>query len=498
MHHYPAEGQVAKPIQVGKAQELKFAVRGRLVNVWLDGVFVLAYQLPDRKPDGSFSLSGFDATVAFDSISIQSLPADYQLTEAKNAANGMPVDAETSVKIAKAKLGAAKAEAESLKASLDADAARHQDHADAETVKKLTHLAATKEALFLKASADYELFHVTDEGKRKAADEKHKQAEQKLAEIEKGQATYTSLRAAKKALETPAHTESQYPVIYPETSTGRRLALARWITSRENPLTARVAVNHVWMRHFGEPLVESVSDFGLRAKRPEHAELLDFLAAEFMDSGWSFKHLHRLIVTSKAYQLSSSTLGSDPHTVAADPNNQCYWRMNTRRMEAQIVRDGLLHLAGVLDPQLGGPSLDASSNSMRRSLYFKHSRDDQNKFLSMFDDADHLQCYRRTESIVPQQALALSNSQLAIGMSEKIALEIAKATDKPGREAFIDAAFETLLARLPDEAERAECLAYCDKLAALFSNLPKDQSEATIRARLVHALFNHNDFISIR
>ena len=116
----------------------------------------------------------------------------------------------------------------------------------------------------MKAEAELEQL-AGDAAKRNAAEAKLKQANQKLESIKKGDVKYTSLRAAKKALETPAHKETDYPVVYPETSTGRRLALAKWIVSRENPLTARVAVNHVWMRHFGEPLVESVFDFGLRA-----------------------------------------------------------------------------------------------------------------------------------------------------------------------------------------------------------------------------------------
>jgi hypothetical protein len=203
-------------------------------------------------------------------------------------------------------------------------------------------------------------------------------------------------------------------------------------------------------------------------------------------------------VTSDAYRLSTSAAGSDAQTIAADPDNRFYWRMSTRRMESQIVRDSLLHLAGVLDPKLGGPSLEAGADSTRRSLYFKHSRDDQNKFLSLFDDADHLQCYRRTESIVPQQSLALFNSQLAIEMSEKIAQELAKAMKHPGRGEFIGVAFETLLGRTPDDAERSECLAYCEKLAALLKDVPKEQIESRIQARLVQALLNHNDFISIR
>ncbi len=95
---------------------------------------------------------------------------------------------------------------------------------------------------------------------------------------------------------------------YKKVSTGRRLALARWIVDRRNPLTARVAVNHVWARHFGEPLVDSMYDFGLRTPRPEHHELLDWLAVEFMESGWSFKHLHRLILTSQAYRMRSAPM----------------------------------------------------------------------------------------------------------------------------------------------------------------------------------------------
>jgi hypothetical protein len=152
----------------------------------------------------------------------------------------------------------------------------------------------------------------------------------------------------------------------------------------------------------------------------------------------------------------------------------------------------------VLDPQLGGPPLEPESKSTRRSLYFKHSRDHQNKFLSMFDDADHLQCYRRSESIVPQQALALSNSRLALEMSETISKTLIEEEGNPSREEFIDLAFETLLGRTPGAAERAECLEYCEKLAAVLNEDSKGQLESKISARLVHALLNHNDFISIR
>ena len=241
--------------------------------------------------------------------------------------------------------------------------------------------------------------------------------------------------------------------------------------------------------------MDSVFDFGLRAKQPEHAELLDYLAVEFIESGYSFKHLHRLIVTSEAYQLTSSTRGSVGATLAADANNAFYWRMNTQRMQSQVVRDSLLAMSGQLDPTLGGPSVDVGEKSRRRSLYFKHSRDQHDKFLTMFDDADLLQCYRRDESIVPQQALALSNSKLSIELAAGVASRIAERAGTTRRD-FAASAFEILLARNPNTDELDACVAYCEELEQLVAD--GENRESTIRSRLVQALLNHNDFISIR
>src|SRR5262249_33179522 len=125
---------------------------------------------------------------------------------------------------------------------------------------------------------------------------------------------------------------------FPKNSSGRRLALARWITSKDNPLAARVAVNHIWLRHFGAPLVGTVFDFGKHGQPPTHPALLDWLAVEFMERGWSMKRMHRLIVTSTAYRMDSS---SEPTAAALDPDNRWLWRMNVRRMEAETVRDSL-------------------------------------------------------------------------------------------------------------------------------------------------------------
>jgi len=206
-------------------------------------------------------------------------------------------------------------------------------------------------------------------------------------------------------------------------STGRRLALAGWIGDRQNPLTARVAINHIWARHFGRPLVENVSDFGPRTSAPVQLALLDWLAVDFMEHGWSMKRTHRLIVTSTAYRMRSSTGNASAANLVADADNQFYWRMNSRRMEAETIRDSLLWLGGALDMTAGGPPLDPArgEDSARRSIYYRYSREDKMEFLTAFDAPAVEECYRRQESIVPQQALALENSAFAWDQARRIA-----------------------------------------------------------------------------
>lgn len=497
---YPSDGAASRPIAVGQTYELRFAVRDRLVNVWLDNEFVLAYELPDRRSDGRLTLQAFDATVAYDWIRIRSLPSDTPLVAAKNsteAARDPRVTAET----AAAKRRAAQASLDSLKAVFAADGAKYGT-ASTVNIAAAANEAAVKQAAAALAQAEYELLAAAeDANKVKTATAKVAAARKQIMQAEQGTGTYDSLRASLKALEGPADKEADYLPTYSETSSGRRLSLARWMTDRENPLTARVAVNHVWMRHFGTPLVESVFDFGLRSKRPVHSDVLDYLATEFIESGWSFRHLHRLIVTSDAYQRQTSSIHADPVTLEHDAANQLYWRMNTRRMESQVVRDCLLQLAGVLDLKVGGPSVDVDGASKRRSLYFKHSRDQQDRFLTMFDDADLLQCYRRSDSIVPQQALALANSELSMSMSELMATRITQSLPAVDTASFADAAVETILGRQPSQSERDECMLFCQQLAELLRREEPDaqaEVEKRVRKRLVHSLLNHNDFISIR
>ncbi len=295
--------------------------------------------------------------------------------------------------------------------------------------------------------------------------------------------TYVSLPASLKAQEGPDETTNASVQTYPETSTGRRLALAKWIADERNPLTARVLVNQVWMRHFGASFVPDVADFGRRAPAPVCQDILDTLAVGFIRHGWSLKWLHKQMVLSELYRRSSSNAGADVSTVAADPDNTMYWRMNPRRMESQVVRDSLLQISGRLDLKLGGASLDpsAAETSPRRSLYFIQNADTEHRFLATFDNSNVLECYRRNESVVPQQALALTNSKLSNDCAEVLAGRMKAADD----ETFLRDAFITVLGR---EATAAELVASREGYAALGRS----------RSLFLQALLNHNDFVTLR
>jgi cytochrome c553 len=297
----------------------------------------------------------------------------------------------------------------------------------------------------------------------------------------------------------------------PAQSTGRRLAFARWLADRENPRTARVAVTHLWRRHFGQAIVPSVFDFGPNGRSPSHPALLDWLAAELMDgekkSGWSMKHLHRLIVTSSVYRQSSTP---DQANAQIDRDNKFLWRYAPHRLEAEAVRDCVFFVAGKLDPKLGGPDIDypLGLTVPRRSLYFRHAAEKQMEFLQLFDAANVTECYERQHSIVPQQALALMNSELSLKHARILAGSIAERTKTP--DAFSISAFEHVLSRAPNKAELAECVTFLAErtkayqAATLTGGNVKDGSQPSAdpaqraRENLVHALLNHHEFVTIR
>jgi len=308
-------------------------------------------------------------------------------------------------------------------------------------------------------------------------------------QLSAGKAALEKAQLAAKA--PPSQQYSPLSPIFPKTSTGRRKTLAEWIGSKSNPLTARVAINHIWMRHFHSPLVSGVFDFGRNGSPPSHPELLDWLAVEFMESGWSMKHIHRLIVTSQTYRMASAQ-GKDTSNVARDPENRYLWRMNVGRMEAEVVRDSLLFCAGRLDLTQGGQELENTQalTTRRRSLYYScHPEGDGKSELGkLFDAPDAGECYRRTRTIVPQQALALTNSDLVHELSAGMAKSLWEAIPSKERNtaAFIVTAYETILSRPPSQAELAIC-------ADFLKN-----AEARARESFVRALLNHNDFVTIR
>ncbi|HEV2945909.1 MAG TPA: DUF1549 and DUF1553 domain-containing protein, partial [Gemmataceae bacterium] len=328
-------------------------------------------------------------------------------------------------------------------------------------------------------------FWIQPKNKKKEGAEKIAEAERSLEEAE----------AVAKQAPTTAYTKRPAP-IYPRTSTGRRLALARWIASRDNPLAARVAMNHIWLRHFGQAIVPSVFDFGQNGRRPSHPALLDWLAAEFMDQGWSMKAMHRMIVTSNTYRMAST---SDSANVANDKDNTYLWHMPSRRMEAEVVRDCLFWAAGNLDLTQGGPDIDSKKGLAvpRRSIYFRHAAEKRMEFLTIFDGPGVTECYERRESVMPQQALALSNSEPAQQQARVLARSLTDST-KGDCQAFVTAAFERLFSRPPTEEESTECLAYLKHRAERKATAPPTDSAQRARESLVHVLMNHNDFLTIR
>ena len=335
-------------------------------------------------------------------------------------------------------------------------------------------------------------------------------AEKKVAEAQE------ALTVARRAAVEPTSSYATLGPVYPKTSTGRRIALARSLASPDNPLTARVAMNHLWMRHLGSPLVPTVFDFGRAGKPPTHPELLDWLAAEFMRQGWSMKAMHRLIVTASAYRLKSSGGTMMAQNQVKDPENIQLWRMNVRRAEAELVRDSVLHVAGALDWTMGGPELDQGSGETlsRRSIYFRHAKEKHMEFTQTLDGPGVTECYRRDESIVPQQALAMANSVLVKTQSRRLAQSISAKLGGESLDAqFITGAFTQVLNRQPTAEEVAACREFLREQAALLAEPtrltaatvgdvsklpPAKEPRARAKENLILVLFNHNDFISIR
>jgi chemotaxis protein histidine kinase CheA len=313
-------------------------------------------------------------------------------------------------------------------------------------------------------------------------------AVKKLAESE------ADFAKAEKELEnelTTAYTPRSIQT-YPSASTGRRLAFARWLASTNHPLTARVAVNHIWLRHFGQALVPTVDDFGAGGREPSHPELLDWLSAELMAQDWRMRPIHRLIVTSAAYRMASTP---DEDNLRIDPDNVHLWRMPSRRMEAELVRDNILFASGQLDPAMGGPEIDHTLGltSKRRSVYLRIAAEKEVEFLKIFDGPSVAECYERKPSVLPHQALAMANSELTRSHAKALARSLSQREEK----AFVLEAFDRILARAPTPQEERLCLEFLTHRSGA-PDVANQEQAAAAREHLVLVLFSHNDFVTIR
>ncbi|MDB6031076.1 MAG: Protein of unknown function (DUF1553)/Protein of unknown function (DUF1549)/Planctomycete [Verrucomicrobiales bacterium] len=232
-----------------------------------------------------------------------------------------------------------------------------------------------------------------------------------------------------------------------------RLELARAIVDRRNPLTARVFVNRVWQHHFGRGLVRTTSNFGLLGEPPTHPELLDYLASQFMESGWSIKSLHRQIMLSATYRMSGKFNASNHEK---DPENKFLWRMNRRRLEVEAWRDTMLAVSGNLDIKAGGSSTElASPENRRRTFYAKVSRHDLDSLLRLFDFPDpNVTSDLRTVTTVPLQQLFFLNGEFMVRQAKALAARLTKSSSEP-EEQRITKAFLMVYGRLPSEEERA-------------------------------------------
>ena len=232
-----------------------------------------------------------------------------------------------------------------------------------------------------------------------------------------------------------------------------RLELARAIADRKNPLTARVFVNRIWQHHFGRGLVRTTSNFGLLGETPSHPELLDYLASQFMESGWSIKGLHRQIMLSATYRMSSKF---DAKNNEKDAENKFLWRMNRRRLEVEVWRDTMLAVAGNLDITTGGTSTElASLENRRRTFYAKVSRHDLDSLLRLFDFPDpNVTSDARTVTTVPLQQLFFLNGEFMVRQAKALAARVAKSKAEADNER-IAKAFLLVYGRLPSQEELA-------------------------------------------
>jgi hypothetical protein len=292
-----------------------------------------------------------------------------------------------------------------------------------------------------------------------------------------------------------------------------RLDLAQWIASRDNPLTWRVMANRLWHYHFGRGLAASPSNFGRLGEPPTHPELLDWLARRFVDDGWSIKRLHRTIVLSNTYRMSSR---HDAAAAAADPQNRKLWRFPVQRLEAEEVRDALLAVAGTLDLSMGGSLLHVKNrefffnhtsqdgttyDSHRRSLYLPVVRNHVYDVLELFDFPDPaVQSGDRSSTVVAPQALLMLNSNLVMNAANDVAQRLLaddglRTADNAKR---VDRLYELCLSRPPSEAETSRALAFVKRFTTSAKEATPQETRLKAWQALCHVVLSSNEFVYLR
>lgn len=296
-------------------------------------------------------------------------------------------------------------------------------------------------------------------------------------------------------------------------STGRRLAFARWLTRPDHPLTARVVVNRIWQQHFGKGIVTTLGNFGHTGAPPTHPELLDWLAVEFMEHGWRFKALQRLLVTSATYQQSSEISAAHQER---DPDNRLYSRMPLQRLDAEQLYDGLLALAGQLDETPGGPGdrLSARPDGLitplptergwRRLIYVRQYRKQLATHLETFDfPAMNPHCLERRQSQVAPQALHLFNNGMVAGLAADFAHRVQRDGGRSPADK-INFAYRLAFGRPPSDEERQFGLRSVEGLIRAWQQGPSDGSENKVEQAerhawetFCHALVNAAEFLFV-
>ncbi len=307
-------------------------------------------------------------------------------------------------------------------------------------------------------------------------------------------------------------------------STGRRTALANWIASPTNPLTARVMVNRIWNYHFGQGIAPSPSDFGLMGGKPSHPELLDWLASEFVQSGWDMKKMHKLILLSNTYRQSSA---ASDLAIKQDSKDRLLWRFPRERLEGEVIRDAALAVSGLLNEKMGGPSVfpelpegagkprggwkvSAPDERNRRSVYIFVRRNARYPMLEAFDMPDtHESCGRRNQTITAPQAMALLNGKVSLEWAQAFAGRVlSEAGADP--KAQVDDAYRLAYGRHPDGFEKDTVLTFFAKQKELVAErasageklamparMPAgfDQAQAATLVDFCQMLLNSNEFV---